>query len=109
MGRVVLDAAHDEAVEQRDAAAGAGAGQDATGRQEGEIRQGLGEGLLPALAGALGSASATAAATRVQVSSRVRSTALPSVPLRRYFMSQICWEIPGRGGSWRRMGLTRLK
>ena len=57
----------------------------------------------------LGSAAATAAATRVQVSSRVRSTTLPSAALRRYFMSQICWEIPGRGGGSRRMGLTRLK
>ena len=51
---VVLDAAHHEAIEEGDVAARAGAGQDASRRQEGEIGHGLGEGLLPALAGALG-------------------------------------------------------
>ena len=34
---VVLDAAHHEAIEERDGAAGAGAGQDAAGGQEGEV------------------------------------------------------------------------
>ena len=45
---VVGDVAHDEAVEQRHAAVGTSAGQDATGGQEPEIPQSLVELLLPA-------------------------------------------------------------
>ena len=101
---VVLDAAHHEAVEERDVAAGAGAGQDAAGRQEGEIGHGLGEAPWPSARGrAWARRRQPPAATRAQVSSRVRSTALPSAALRRYFMSQICWEIGGSGG-WRGIG-----
>ena len=72
---VVLDAAHHEAIEQRDVATGAGAGQDATGRQEGEVRHGLGEGLAPsAPVRAWARGRDGGPATRAQVSSRVRST-----------------------------------
>src|SRR6185437_9639380 len=39
------------------------------------------------------SGAARAVAIRDQVSSIVLSTAAPSGPLSRYFMSQICWEI----------------
>ena len=53
---VVRDGAHDEAVEERDAALGARAGQDSPGRQEAIAGQGLGEGQRPfaALLGRLG-------------------------------------------------------
>ena len=44
-----------------------------------------------------GSAAATACATLSHVSASVRSTGAPSGPVRRYFISQICWEILGRG------------
>ena len=44
---VVLDAAHHEAVEERDGAARAGAGQDAAGGQEGEVGHRLGEAPWP--------------------------------------------------------------
>ena len=58
MGRrcphVVGDGAHDEAVEQRDAAAGAGPGDDPAGRQEPEILQGGVEAAGPQLGVALG-------------------------------------------------------
>ena len=39
------------------------------------------------------SGAARARATRRQVSETVLSTGSPSAALRRYFMSQICWEI----------------
>jgi hypothetical protein len=44
-----------------------------------------------------GSAAAAARATLAQVSAMVRSSGEPSAALRRYFMSQICSEIRGRG------------
>ena len=46
-GQVILDPAHDEAVEERDLAAGAGASQDAAGRQKAEIGDGIEEALAP--------------------------------------------------------------
>ena len=65
--------AHDEAVEQRDVAARAGAGEDAAGRQEAEIGHSLVEArahfsraFLPPF-----SAAAAARATRQNVSSRL--------------------------------------
>ena len=50
---VVLDGAHDEAVEERDGAPRAGAGEDAARGQEGEVGHRRGEGFGPARAGAL--------------------------------------------------------
>ncbi len=50
---VVLDAAHDEAVEERDGAAGAGACEDAACGQEAEVGEAVVERLAPAGAGAL--------------------------------------------------------
>ena len=47
---IVLDLAQHEAVEQRDVATGAGAGEDAAGRQEPEIGDGTVEALCPLLA-----------------------------------------------------------
>ncbi len=43
--------------------------------------------------GRIFSGAARARATRRQVSETVLSTGSPSAPWRRYFMSQICWEI----------------
>ena len=58
---VVLDAAHHEAVEERDGAARAGAGKDAAGRQEGEVGHRLGEAASPSAPLArFGSAAAAA-------------------------------------------------
>ena len=92
---VVRMRAHHEAVEERDGAPGAGAGEDAAGRQEGEIGHRLVEAPFPAARRFLGAAAARA--TRRQVSSIVLSSGAPSGALSRYFMSQICWEIGGRG------------
>ncbi len=49
----------------------------------------------------LGSASATAFATRSQVSASTRSTGEPSAAVRRYFISQMCWERAGSGSGLR--------
>ena len=46
-----------------------------------------------------GSAPAAALATRAQVSAMPWSSGVPSAALRRYFMSQICSEMRGRGAS----------
>ena len=73
--------------------AGAGAGQNAPGRQEAVTGQRLGEGerawrgVCPALRPA-----AAASATRAQLSATSRSTGVPSGALSRYFMSQIWRE-----------------
>ena len=71
---------------------GAGAGEDAAGRQEAEILQRLVERRFPASPGSA-SACASARATRRQLSSIVRSTGVPSASFSRYFASQICREI----------------
>ena len=47
---IIVDAAHDKAIEQRDGAAGAGTRQNASTRQKSEICHGAGECLRPALA-----------------------------------------------------------
>ena len=93
---VVGDRPHDEAVEQRHAALGAGAGDDAAGRQELEILEGGVEAAGPAAPGRARPA-ATALAMRRHVSSRVLSTAAPSAPLKRYFMSQMRWDMAATG------------
>ena len=94
---VVLDAAHDEAVEERDAAARAGAGEDAAGRQEGEVGHApRRSSLVQRARSRFGSVPAAALATRAQVSAMLRSSGVPSAALRRYFISQICSEMRGR-------------
>ena len=83
--------AHDEAVEQGDAPVGAGAGQDAAGRQEPEILQAPGRSAPPS----------RRARPRRRPGRGRRGARCPRWsgrqacrrPFSRYFMSQICWEI----------------
>ena len=91
-GHVVRDRPHDEAVEEGDVAAGAGAGDDPARRQELEIGERRGKARRPMRPDRARARPAPSRPAR-QVSSMVLSTAAPSGPLSRYFMSQICCEI----------------
>ena len=78
----IVDRAHHEAVEERDAAPGAGAGEDAAAGKETEIRERIGEAALPTPPVASGSAAASARATRAQVASIEGSAAPPGATKR---------------------------
>ena len=85
------DRAHDEAVEQRDGAAGAGAGDHPSGRQELEALQRLVEPAGPGLGIALGRRQGARDPPPRGFEIGCRDP--PEASRNRYFMSQIRWEI----------------
>ena len=105
---VVLDLAEHKAVEQGDAAPGAGAGEDASRRQEAEIGDGVVEARGPLIAHFLPpfSVNAAARATRQKVSSSDASIAAPSGDFRRYLRSQMSREMGAENSASLRIGAS---
>ena len=89
----VGNGAHDEAVEQGDAAAGAGASEDPAGGEKAVVLHDGLELFFPISAAVRRLGSSQRRATRCQVASTDGSSGAPPSDLRRYLRSQISREI----------------